>query len=296
MATDDAPEIPEFDLDDLGRAIGAVYGGALDGFVARRDALVKQLRAAKRTDDAGTVKALRKPRVNAWALDALALAQPDETERLASAVATMAEAQSGRGGDVRQATAQLRAVVNEVAAAATRLAAEAGHKIDQANLVPALLVVVGETEALAELRAGRLVDIPTASGMGLLAAAPPGARAASLYAVPDLPADDADGAPPVDAKAVAAAQRKLDDAESTMDTAQAVADTADDAVRDAEGDAEAAEDRLRQAEEDVRDARTTLREAQRDARTAAQRRRETERATARARAALDALLARRTPS
>jgi hypothetical protein len=67
VATDDAPEIPEFDLDDLGRAIGAVYGGALDGFVARRDALVKQLRAAKRTDDAGTVKALRKPRVNAWA-------------------------------------------------------------------------------------------------------------------------------------------------------------------------------------------------------------------------------------
>jgi hypothetical protein len=298
VATDDASALPEFDLDDLGRAIGAVYGGTLDGFVARRDALAKQLKAAKRTDDVATVKALRKPRVNAWALDALALADPDETERLASAVATMAEAQSGRGGDVRQATAQLRAVVGEVAAAATRLAAEAGHKIDQANLVPALLVVVGEPEALAELRAGRLVDIPTASGMGLLAAAPPNARAASLYAVPDLPSGDAGAgdAPPVDAKAVAAAQRKLDDAESAMDTAQAAADTADDAVRDAEGDAEAAENRLRQAEQDVRDARATLREAQRDARAAAQRRRETERATARAQAALDALLARQAPS
>ena len=51
-----ADEIEE--IDDLDRAIAEVYGGPLDGFVARRDALVKQLRAAKRADDAGRVKAV----------------------------------------------------------------------------------------------------------------------------------------------------------------------------------------------------------------------------------------------
>jgi hypothetical protein len=236
------------------------------------------------------VKALRKPRVNAWALDALAVADPAEAERLAGAVATLAEAQAGRGGDVRQATAQLRTVVNEVAAEAARRAAEAGHNVDAANLVPALLVVAGEPQALAELRSGRLVDIPTASGMGLLAAPPPGAKAGQLYAVPDLEPEDA---PPVDDKALATARRRLDEAEAAMDAAQAEADTADDAVRDATSDAEAADERLRQAERDVRDARSVLREAQRDARAVAQRLRETERATARARAALEALEARR---
>jgi hypothetical protein len=281
-----------FDIEDLDRAIAEVYGGALDGFVARRDALVKQLRAAGRADDAARAKALRKPRVNAWALDALARAEPDAAERLAGAVATLAEAQSGPGGEVRQASAQLRAVVNEVAAGAARVAAEAGHNVEPANLVPALLTVAGEPEALAELRAGRLVDIPTASGMGLLAAAPPGAKAGQLYAVPDLPPDE----PPPDDRAVTAAQRKLGDAEAALDTAQAESDTADDAVRAATSAAEAAEEQLRQAEQDVRSARATLRDAQRDARAAAQRLRETERATARARAALDALLARRSSS
>ena len=294
VASDESSdETPDFDLEDLDRAIAQTYGGSLDGFVARRDALVKQLRAAGRADDAATVKALRKPRVNAWALDALAVAEPGEAERLAGAVATMAEAQAGPGGDVRQATGHLRTVVNEIAASAARLAAEAGHKADAADLVQALLVVAGEPQALAELRAGRLVDIPTASGMGLLAAPPPGAKAGQLYAVPDLEPDDA---PPVDDKVVAVARRKLDDAEADMDAAQAEADSADDAVRDATADAEAAEDRLRQAEQDVRAARSTLRDAQRDARTAAQRLRETERATTRARAALDALVARRSRS
>jgi hypothetical protein len=284
-----ASDVPAFDLEDLDRAIAEVYGGPLDGFVTRRDALVKQLRAAGRADDAGRAKALRKPRVNAWALDALAHAEPDAAERLAGAVATLAEAQAGPGGEVRQASTQLRAVVNEVAAGAARVAAEAGHKIEAANLVPALLTVAGEPEALAELRAGRLVDIPTASGMGLLAAAPPGAKAGQLYAVPDLPADE----PPPDDRAVAAARRKLDDAETAMDAAQAEADAADDAVRAATSDAEAADEQLRQAEQDVRTARSTLRDTQRDARTASQHLRETERAATRARAALDALLARR---
>jgi hypothetical protein len=282
----DAPDPVDLDVE---QAIAEVYGGPLDGFVARRDALVKQLRAAGRADDAGRVKALRKPRLNAWALDALATADPSEAERLASAVAALAEAQSGRG-EVRPATTQLRTVVNELAAGAARQAAEAGHTVDPSNLVPALLVVAGEPEALADLRAGRLVDIPTASGMGLLAVAPPGASAeVTLRAVSDLAHEGTGPERPADRKAVAAARRRLDDAEATVDRARSEVETAEAAVSEATADAEAAEERLRQAESDVREARTQVRETQRTARTAGQHLREAERAAARARAALDAL-------
>jgi hypothetical protein len=279
---------------DLDREVALVYGGSLDGFVTRRDDLAKRLKAAGQAGEATTVKAMRKPRVQAWALDALAVADPSETERLAGAVAALAEAQAGTG-DVRQAASQLRVVVGEVAAGATRLAGEAGQKVDATTLVPALLVIAGEPEALAALRAGRLVDIPTASGMGLLAAPPPGAPAPALLAVPDAatPSATPSGGEvelKVDDKAVAAARRRLESAEDAADDARAEAEAADEDTRVAEGDAEAADERLRQAETDVREARARLRDAQKVGRAAAQRRRETERALARARAALDGLL------
>jgi hypothetical protein len=198
----------------------------------------------------------------------------------------MTEAQSGTG-DVRQATTQLRTVVGEVAAGATRLAAEAGQKIDTTMLVPALLVIAGEPDALAALRAGRLVDIPTASGMGLMAAPPPGATAPALRAVPDVATTPAE---PADDKAIAAARRRMESAEDAAEDARAEAESADDDSQAAESDAQDADERLHQAEADVREAKSRLRDAQKVSRTAAQRRRETERTLARAKAAYDALV------
>jgi hypothetical protein len=274
---------------DVDHEVGQMYGGPLDGFVKRRDDLVKRLKSAGRADEAAVVKAMRKPRVQAWALDALAVSDPSETERLAGAIAAMAEAQSGTG-DVRQATTQLRTVVGEVAAGATRLAAEAGQKIDPTMLVPALLVIAGEPDALAALRAGRLVDVPTASGMGLMAAPPPGATAPTLRAVPDAATTQAKPAEPADDKAIAAARRRMESAEDAADDARAEAEAADEDTQAAESDADAAEERLHQAEADVREAKSRLRDAQKASRTAAQRRRETERALARAKAAYEALV------
>ena len=48
--------------DDLEPAIGAIYGGPLDEFVAARDGLARELRAAGRRDDAAAVRKLAKPR------------------------------------------------------------------------------------------------------------------------------------------------------------------------------------------------------------------------------------------
>ena len=56
-------------LDDR---IDELYAGPMDEFIAQRDAIVKELKAAKDKDAAAAVKALRKPTAAAWAVNQLA--------------------------------------------------------------------------------------------------------------------------------------------------------------------------------------------------------------------------------
>ena len=51
-------------------------------FVARRDELVKQLRAERRRDEANEIKRLRRPTASVWALNQLAREHPDEVAEL----------------------------------------------------------------------------------------------------------------------------------------------------------------------------------------------------------------------
>src|SRR4030095_13961536 len=92
---------------ELETAIPAVYRGPLDEFVSRRDALAKQLRAAKRREDADRVKALRKPSRTAWVLDSIVHEDPLVLEQLASAISAAQTVQSG--ADLRVAMDNVRA-------------------------------------------------------------------------------------------------------------------------------------------------------------------------------------------
>ena len=74
------------DPNELETAILAVYRGPLEEFVTRRDALVKQLRAAKQREDADRVKALRKPSRTAWVLDNIVHEDPASIDQLAAAI------------------------------------------------------------------------------------------------------------------------------------------------------------------------------------------------------------------
>ena len=94
----------------LERAIADLYGGRLDDFVRRRDALVKELRSAGKRETAALVKNLRKPTRIAWALDLAAHGNQEALEKLVAAVDQTVAAQTA-GGDVRAAVAQLRANV-----------------------------------------------------------------------------------------------------------------------------------------------------------------------------------------
>lgn len=246
--------------DDLEEAVTTVYRGPLEEFIARRDALVKELRGAGRADEAKQVKALRKPSRMAWALDAAVHDDPAPVERLASTVAALVETQADGGGDVRQATERLRTAARHLASAAGRAATGAGHRIDQSTLVPAVLAVVGEPEAFEALRRGRLADVPAGGGLDVLSLTPP--RAAPL------PADEETGPEPADPQAVVRAREALERAEAAAETAREEAERAEQAVDDAEAELDAADERLRQAEQDARRARADLRQAQQDARAA----------------------------
>lgn len=239
-------------------AVRAIYQGALEEFVARRDALAKQLRAAGDRDAAASVKSLRKPSRAAWALDLGAGAAPDAMDALVAAADGTLQAQVS-GGDVRTAISRLRAAIRDLADAAAAAAARAGHPTDPALLASAILAVIGRPDHFDQLRGGVLCDVPEAGGLDFLSALPapgPAAAATSRNADPDVIDLAARDAERKAARALAQARERADAAQRTLEQAEA--------------GLAAAETDLEQAEAAVREARARRKAAQRDAGAAAQ--------------------------
>lgn len=296
MATSDRADAAP--PDDLDAAIAALYGGPLDEFVAGRDALARSLRAAGRTDEAATVRKLTKPKRLAWALDAAVLADRDAFEGVDAAAQWLAGARSG--ADVRDATNALRTAARALAdVASERAAATGGAALDHSELVPAVLAVAADPEALASLRAGRLVDVPSAGAFGAFA---PGPDAGPTPAPATRPAarTEPDGAteapspPPAGrgrarTRELKAADREIQRAEAKADAARTRAEAATEAADRAAAELGAAEDRRREAQREVEAARERLDVARREARRAAAESEEAENAVSAARAARSSL-------
>jgi hypothetical protein len=269
---------------ELEDAITTVYRGPLEDFITRRDALSKQLRASKRKDDADVVKALRKPSRMAWALDQVVFEDPDAVEDLAKAI-TDAQAAHGRADDARAAQENVKAVVRAVAEAGARAAIRGGHPIESAELVAAVRAVIGEADAFAVLRTGRLVDVPEAGGLDLLAAMSLGASPAPLRAAAPAtgkrtveptaaPAgrktkDQATSSSKERSTATIASRAELNRAESSVAKARHHAQAAERVARSLEARLEAAEQQLQRVQEQVETRRAELERAREDARTAA---------------------------
>jgi hypothetical protein len=116
---------------DLEARIDELYGGALDRFIPERDALAKALRSAGDADGARRVKALRKPVVSAWVVNALARRDPGGVAELGELGRRLRDAQrrAMSGGDaepLREAMEERRALVARLSAAARALLEEAG--------------------------------------------------------------------------------------------------------------------------------------------------------------------------
>ncbi len=282
MATPDGADTEA--PDDLDGAIGAIYGGPLDEFVAGRDRLAKDLRAAGRRDEAAAVRKLAKPKRVAWALDAAVLAERAKFEDVDAAAASLADAHTG--SDVREATNALRAAARSLAdAASERVAASGGAALDQSELVPAVLAVAADPDALATLRAGRLVDVPSAGAFGAFAPGPgrpsgspppraepdagAGSDTSAARGAQRREARPSVGRDRATAREIKAAERAAAEAESRYQAARRRAAEAAEAADRAADDLAAAEDRRRSAQREVEAARERVDAARRDARRAA---------------------------
>jgi hypothetical protein len=295
---------------DLGPRIAEVYGGSLAEFVARREALVRELRGAGRRDEAAEIKALRKPKALAWALDAGALADPDATAELAAAVDAMNDAQGG-DGDVRAAIARLRAAEEAMVAAAHEAARAHDNPVDRTAVAASLRAVVGSPASLAALLAGRLVDPVAADGgdgegdaeiidEAAWSVAPPkrpsrrsaGTATAGKGGPATRRADTADetAAPPrPDPAAVRAARRAVTAADRAATKAERAAEQAASAADEAEAARAAAEDEAAAARRRADELTGEAERARGEAAARASERDEAAAELARARAELEAL-------
>ena len=152
---EDAPEAP--DVED---AADELYGLHPDHFVPRRTELVKAARAAKDSEAATAIGALRKPSLGAWLANVLARESPDEVAALEELGASMRTAQEKLSGDaLRTLTRQRRELVGALVARARRLARADGVGVgdsvarDLENTIAAALADEGAARAFA---AGRL--------------------------------------------------------------------------------------------------------------------------------------------
>jgi exonuclease VII small subunit len=285
------------EANELETALLAVYRGPLEGFVSRRDALVKQLRAAKRREDADRVKALRKPSRTAWILDSVVHEDPSVVEQLSRSINAAQTAQSG--AEMRATMDNVRAAIREVAAAGSRIAIRADHPIDPSALVLAMHAVIGEMSAFDDLRAGRLVDVPDGGGLDILSAiainvpaSPPVAPASKSTPVPVPEPPNVEAAAEALARAAReaelaiAARAELERAEASLEHASEQSERAERAVRDAQAKLDAAEQALSKARAEAEGRRADVELAQRAADAATAHVRDAERAVAAVRARL----------
>ena len=266
---------------DLDRALDELFATPPEDFVAARNGLARELKAAGQKDDAAEVTALRKPNRLVWALDQLALTDDPALAPLLDAAEAVRE---GGGDDLRAAIADLREAVNAAAsAAAGRLDT---RPTDRADLAAALLAVVADEDATDELTRGRLLEVPVpdAFGLGLVAPvpratpkkAPAKAKAKAKAAPSDRPPDQLairratkrqkEAVKEVDAanralaraeKAADADDEALEDADEERARATSAVSEAEAALAQAKADLERAEDAAAQAV-DARDRAATL--------------------------------------
>ena len=267
-------------LDDR---IDQLYAGPAETFIAERDALVKELKAAKDKDGAAAVKALRKPTAAAWAVNQLAHSARRDVAKLLDVGESLRDAHEaladGRGdAGIRTATTKRRKLVADLTDRAVALLGPGGEAQREA-ISNTLDAAVADPDAGISVQEGRLTKelaAPSGFGAGLVFATPPAppresasrreerraARAAARGRTPTPEAPTGSAAAP-SAKAPAARPPAADPAPPAAPTAQE--------RRQAEAD----RNKRVQAAEDECERRTA--EAQQAAREAAKARQEVSR-------------------
>ena len=172
---DNAPADTSQRLDDL-------YRQHPEGFVAGRDQLVKELRAAGDRDQADRVKKLQRPTAAAWLINCAALSSPAQLEEFAKASReledTQARALEGKdegAAEWRAAAARERVTTRAVVDLGESLAREAGHPASARALELAgetLRAATGDPELRERVLEGRVEREQSAATLGTPARRP----------------------------------------------------------------------------------------------------------------------------
>lgn len=237
-------------------------------FVSARNALVKQLRAEGRREEAAEAKALRRPPASVWALNQLSREHPGDVADLIEAGAGLPGAQQallqGNADEFRTAVARHRQLVADLAATGARLVTErdVSGADQRQEIIDALRAASTIPEAVEPFRSGRLTQHPGELGepdTGLLSglAAPAPTRDTKRAVEPD---------PEAEARAAA---RRQELAETVTAARQAVGEAeqehrdAIDDVAELEAALERARRRQERAEERLAERRDELSERER---------------------------------
>jgi hypothetical protein len=253
--------------DAFDRAADDLYGAPLDEFVARRDALARELRRSGDREVADRVKALTKPSVPAWAVNRLAREHPDEVAHL---LRTGEHLRNVQGWLLRREAdpTDLRRAVESERAAAGSLVGRAADLLSAAGRAPrgdvleriaeTLHAAAADDEVRADVERGRLVRDRASVGLGPTVPAGATRRASrerkGRAATPDEAVD-----------AAAAARDRLRAAEADAKTADRTSAAADRAVERAARTLSAAEDNWERAQDALREARAELAESRKAA-------------------------------
>lgn len=161
---------------DLSSAADELYAVPPAAFTARRDALVKQARAAGEAELAREVKALRRPTVAAWLVDRLALDGERGLEDLLALGERLREAQSRLDGALmRQLAEERNRLADDLASRAVDLGGAPGSgeapsatSLEQAReeVVETLRAAVADPRAGLAVASGHLTKALSYAGFG----------------------------------------------------------------------------------------------------------------------------------
>lgn len=248
-----SPKSVEPDLDRL-------YSLPLDDFVPRRDRLARALREAGDREQAGAVKALRKPTVAAWTVNQLARREKMRLRSLLTAGERLRAAQQkllegGSPGPLGQARDDERKAIVSLAAAARDVLAEGGQAPSESTLrrvSETLHAAALDPELGDRVRQGRLAQETQAAGFGFESGAFParGRRSTSKTKASEDRRKQRDAAKAEQRAAedrVREARRALKEAEAAVTRQQRELASAEKELADRRSDLRASEAHLKRA-------------------------------------------------
>jgi hypothetical protein len=268
-------------VDNLEAELDRLYGLEPESFIAERDRLVRELRAAGDRETAEQVKQLRKPTVSAWTINQLARKERRDIDLLLDAGHRLREAHEhvlagedpGRLTEARRAEREALAALHK---AARRVLADLGRASEATltKVMSTLQAAAVSSEGRELLARGRLTGELEATGFELLAplageTSKKGARPRRKPAARDKRKE---GRQELERMRLEEAQRGLREARETVRSVEKKLRAAEQAAGKARRD-------LAQAEEEVQTQKTALREARTAVRRAEKHLHEAERKT-----------------